>query len=136
VTGELLRWMKERKHSAEEALAFTVSPERLAGLLRLLGAGQVSAASAKEVLEAMMGSSAGAEDIVAQRGLGKLSDAGALDGIVTEIVSANAAQAALYRSGKSQTFGWFVGQVMKKTGGRFDPAQVRAALEAALGPPA
>ena len=64
------------------------------------------------------------------------SDAGALDGIVAEIVSANPSQVALYRSGKTQTFGWFVGQVMKKTGGRVDPALVRAALEAALGPPA
>jgi aspartyl-tRNA(Asn)/glutamyl-tRNA(Gln) amidotransferase subunit B len=136
VTGELLRWMKERKHSAEEALSFAVSPERLAGLLRLLDAGQISAASAKEALEAMMDSAAGAEDIVKEKGLGKRSDAGALDGIVVEIVSANPSQAALYRSGKTQTFGWFVGQVMKKTGGRFDPALVRAALEAVLGPPA
>ena len=136
VTGELLRWMKERKHSAEEALSFAVSPDRLAGLLRLLDAGQISSASAKEVLEAMMESAAGAEDIVKERGLGKRSDSGALDGIVAEIVSANPSQVALYRSGKTQTFGWFVGQVMKKTGGRFDPALVRAALEAALGPPA
>ncbi len=79
VTGELLRWMKERKHSAEDALSFAVSPDRLAGLLRLLEAGQISAASAKEVLEAMMESAAGAEDIVKERGLGKRSDAGALD---------------------------------------------------------
>jgi aspartyl-tRNA(Asn)/glutamyl-tRNA(Gln) amidotransferase subunit B len=136
VTGELLRWMKERRHSAEEALAFAVSPERLADLLRLLDGGQISAASAKEVLEAMLDSPAGAEAIVAARGLAKRSDTGALDGLVAEIVSGNPSQVALYRSGKTQTFGWFVGQVMKKTGGRFDPAQVRAALEAALGPPA
>ena len=55
-------------------------------------------------------------------------------GVVAEIVSANPSQVALYRSGKTQTFGWFVGQVMKKTGGRADPAPVRAALERALGP--
>jgi aspartyl-tRNA(Asn)/glutamyl-tRNA(Gln) amidotransferase subunit B len=136
VTGEVLRWMKERKHSPEDSLSFAVSPERLAGLLALLAEEKVSAASGKEVLEAMMDSPADAASIVSERGLGKLSDTGALGAVVSEIVSANPSQVALYRSGKTQTFGWFVGQVMKKTGGRADPASVRAALEAALGPPA
>ncbi len=135
ITGELLRWMKERKHSGEEALSFSVSPERLAGLLAVLESGEVSAASAKEVLEAMLDSPVSARQLVQERGLGKLRDAGALDGIVSEIVTANPSQVALYRSGKTQTFGWFVGQVMKKTGGRADPGQVRAALEAKLGAP-
>ena len=65
---------------------------------------------------------------MAEKGLGKLSDASALETAVAETVSANPSQAALYRSGKTQTFGWFVGQVMKKTGGRADPAAVREAL--------
>jgi aspartyl-tRNA(Asn)/glutamyl-tRNA(Gln) amidotransferase subunit B len=133
VTGELLRWMKERKHSPEEALSFAVSPERLAGLLGLLERGEVSSASAKEVLSAMVDSPGEAAEIVTARGLGVMRDTRALDGIITEIVSANPAQVALYRSGKTQTFGWFVGQVMKKTGGRADPSAVRTALEQALG---
>ena len=62
-----------------------------------------------------------------------MSDASALETAVTEIVSANPSQAELYRSGKTQTFGWFVGQVMKKTGGRADPAAVREALTKVLG---
>jgi aspartyl-tRNA(Asn)/glutamyl-tRNA(Gln) amidotransferase subunit B len=132
-TGEILRWMKERRHSVEDALSFAVSPEALAGLLKLLESGAISAASAKDVLAAMMDSSESADQIVAQRGLGKISDAAALDAVVDEIVSGNPSQVALYRSGKTQTFGWFVGQVMKKTGGRADPAAVRAALERALG---
>jgi aspartyl-tRNA(Asn)/glutamyl-tRNA(Gln) amidotransferase subunit B len=135
ITGELLRWMKERKHSTEEALSFAVTPERLAELLAVLESSEVSAASAKEVLEAMLDSSASAVELVKERGVGKLRDTGALDGIVSEIVAANPSQVALYRSGKTQTFGWFVGQVMKKTGGRADPGQVRAALEAKLGAP-
>jgi aspartyl-tRNA(Asn)/glutamyl-tRNA(Gln) amidotransferase subunit B len=135
VTGELLRWMKERRHSPEDALSFAVSPERLAELLGLLESGEISAASAKELLEAMLDSAAPAAQLVKERGLGKLRDAGALDGVVDEIVSGNPSQVALYRSGKTQTFGWFVGQVMKKTGGRADPGQVRAALEAKLGAP-
>jgi len=136
VTGEVLRWMKEKKISPEDALSFSVSPARLAGLLRLLDRGEISAASAKEVLAAMVDSPGQAEAIVAEKGLGAMRDAGALGQIVREVVAGNPSQVSLYRSGKTQTFGWFVGQVMKKTGGRADPVQVREALTAALENPA
>jgi aspartyl-tRNA(Asn)/glutamyl-tRNA(Gln) amidotransferase subunit B len=136
VTGEVLRWMKERRHSSEEALSFSVTPERLAGLLGPLERGEISAASAKEVFAAMLDSPDEASEIIRARGLSRIADTGALEAIVTEIVAGNPSQVALYRSGKTQTFGWFVGQVMKKTGGRADPAAVRAALERALGAPA
>jgi aspartyl-tRNA(Asn)/glutamyl-tRNA(Gln) amidotransferase subunit B len=132
VTGEVLRWMRERKISPEAASSFSVRPARLAGLLRLLEAGQISAASAKEVFAAMLDGPAEAEAIVREKGLGKISDTGALDAVVSEIVAANPSQVSLFRSGKTQTFGWFVGQVMKKTGGRADPAAVREALTRAL----
>jgi len=133
VTWEILRWMKERKVSPEDALSFPVGPDRLAGLLGMLESGDVSAASAKEVLAAMIDSPAEPAAIVAEKGLGKIQDAGALDALAAEIVAANPSQAEIYRSGKTQTFGWFVGQVMKKTGGRADPAAVRDALTKALG---
>jgi aspartyl-tRNA(Asn)/glutamyl-tRNA(Gln) amidotransferase subunit B len=133
VTGEVLRWMKEKKISPEDAQSFAVAPGRLAGLLRLLEKGEISAASAKEVLAEMLESSEEAAAIVARKGLGKMRDAGALEAAVAEIVAGNPSQAALFRSGKTQTFGWFVGQVMKKTGGRADPAAVREALTKALG---
>jgi aspartyl-tRNA(Asn)/glutamyl-tRNA(Gln) amidotransferase subunit B len=132
VVGEVLRWMKERKISLEEAMSFPVSPARLAGLLALLERGEVSAASAKEVLAAMIDSPAEAAAIVAGKGLGRMNDDAALEKITAGIVAGNPSQVALYRSGKTQTFGWFVGQVMKATGGRADPARVRAALERAL----
>ena len=133
VTGEVLRWMKERKISNEEALSFPVSPERLAGLIRLAAAGEVSAASAKEVFAAMLESPADAAAIVVQKGLGSIRDTGALEAAVAEVIGENPSQVELYRSGKTQTFGWLVGQVMKKTGGRADPAAVREALTRALG---
>ena len=132
VTGEVLRWMKDRKVSPEDALSFPVGPERLAALLGLLEAGKISAASAKEVFAAMIDSPAEPAAIVEEKGLGRIGDTGALDTVAAEIVASNPSQAELYRSGKTQTFGWFVGQVMKKTGGRADPALVRAALEKAL----
>jgi aspartyl-tRNA(Asn)/glutamyl-tRNA(Gln) amidotransferase subunit B len=133
VTGEVLRWMKERKVSVEEALSFSVSPERLAGLLRLVEVGEISAASAKDVLVEMLDGDSEAAAIVAAKGLGRIRDTGALEAAVAEVVAASPDQAALYRSGKTQTFGWFVGQVMKKTGGRADPAAVREVLQRALG---
>ncbi len=135
VTGEVLRWMKEKRVSPEDALSFPVTPSRLAGLLRLLEKGEISTTSAKEVFAAMIGSLADAATIVTEKGLAKLSDTPALEAIVSEIVSANPSQVALYRSGKTQTFGWFVGQVMKKTAGRADPTSVRQALTRALGAP-
>ena len=132
VTGEVLRWLKERKISPEDALSFPVTPGRLAGLLALVESGEISAASAKEVFAAMLDSPEEASAIVSARGLGRISDSAAVDAVVAEIVRENPAQASLYRSGKTQTFGWFVGQVMKRTGGRADPASVRNALTRAL----
>jgi aspartyl-tRNA(Asn)/glutamyl-tRNA(Gln) amidotransferase subunit B len=133
ITGEVLRWMKERRISPEDALSFPVSPSRLAGLLRLLDKREISAASAKEVFAAMLDSPREARELVEEKGLGKMSDAGELEALAQVIVLENPSQAALYRSGRTQTFGWFVGQVMKKTGGRADPAAVREALTRALG---
>jgi aspartyl-tRNA(Asn)/glutamyl-tRNA(Gln) amidotransferase subunit B len=132
VTGEALRAMKERKISTEDALSFPISAPRLAGLLRLVDSGAISAASGKEVFAAMMDSDREAEAIVAEKGLGRIDDAGALSAVVAEVVAESVSQVALYRSGKTQTFGWFVGQVMRKTGGRADPTAVRDALRRAL----
>jgi aspartyl-tRNA(Asn)/glutamyl-tRNA(Gln) amidotransferase subunit B len=132
VTGEVLRWMKERKISPEEARSFPVSPERLADLLKLVEGGEISAASAKDVFAAMLDSPKAAAELVHERGLGRISDAAALDALVSDVVRENPSQVSLYRSGKTQTFGWFVGQIMKRTGGRADPATVRDALSRAL----
>jgi aspartyl-tRNA(Asn)/glutamyl-tRNA(Gln) amidotransferase subunit B len=132
VTGEVLRWMREKRISAEEALSFPVSPKRLAELLALLEKGEISVASAKEVFEQMIGSQTSASDIVARKGLGRLRDSSALEQAIAEVIADSPSQVALYRSGKTQTFGWFVGQVRKKTAGRADPGEVRDALERAL----
>ena len=80
----------------------------------------------------MLDSPAEAEAIVAEKGLGAMRDAGALETIVAEILAANPSQVALYRSGNTQTFGWFIGQVRQKTAGRADPAAVKEALTRAL----
>ena len=135
VSGEVLRWMKEKKVSPEDALSFSVGPERLAGLMRLQEKGEISAASAKEVFAAMIESPSDAAAIVAEKRLARVSDTATLDSIAAAIVRENPSQVALYRSGKTQTFGWFLGQLMKRTGGRADPAAARQALTRALESP-
>jgi aspartyl-tRNA(Asn)/glutamyl-tRNA(Gln) amidotransferase subunit B len=135
VVGEVLRWMKERKLSPEDASSFPVGPARLHGLLALLAEEKVSAASAKEVFAAMLDSPKEAAAIVSEKGLGQMSDTGQVEAVVGEVLAGNPSQVAEYRSGKTQTFGWFVGQVMRKTGNRADPAKVRDALTKALTAP-
>ena len=135
VTGEVLRWMKERKVSIEEALSFAVSPDAARGPARASSSrASVSAASAKDVFAAMLDSPAEAAALVAEKGLGRIERCRARSRPPwRRSIGGNPSQVALYRSGKTQTFGWFVGQVMKKTGGRVDPAAVREALTRALG---
>jgi aspartyl-tRNA(Asn)/glutamyl-tRNA(Gln) amidotransferase subunit B len=134
VTGEVLRWMRDRKISTEEALSFPVSPARLAGLLRLVDSGAVSAASAKEVLAAMVDSPEEAAAIVAAKGLQSIN-VDEIMAAVRGVVEDSQSQLALYRSGKTQIFGWFFGQVMKSTGGRADPAVVKEKLTTELNKP-
>jgi len=80
----------------------------------------------------MWASGEDAARIVEREGLTQLSDSGALETIVAQIVTASPEQAGSYRSGKTAALGWFVGQVMRKTGGRANPQLVNALLRQAL----
>ena len=73
-----------------------------------------------------------AEAIVEREGLSQVSDEGALQTAVDEVIAASPAQAATYRSGKTSTLGWFVGQVMRKTGGKANPKIVNALVKKTL----
>ncbi|HSS44390.1 MAG TPA: Asp-tRNA(Asn)/Glu-tRNA(Gln) amidotransferase subunit GatB, partial [Thermoanaerobaculia bacterium] len=128
VTGEVLRWMRDKKVSPEDAQSFAAAPERLAGLLKLLEKGEISTASAKEVLAEMVESPEDAAAIVKRKGLALIRDSNAIDAVVAAVLTENGEQVNRYLEGKTQTFGWFVGQVMKQTGGRADPPVVRDAL--------
>jgi aspartyl-tRNA(Asn)/glutamyl-tRNA(Gln) amidotransferase subunit B len=70
--------------------------------------------------------------IVEREGLKQVSDSGALEALVAEIVAASPEQAASFRSGKTAALGWFVGQVMRRSGGRANPQMVNALLRKAL----
>jgi aspartyl-tRNA(Asn)/glutamyl-tRNA(Gln) amidotransferase subunit B len=131
VMTEVLRKLKEDERPLS---ASPVAPAALAGLIRLVAGGEVSGTTAKGVFERMWTSGEAAEAIVRREGLGQVSDEGALAAVVAEVVAAHPAQVASYRGGRKAALGWFVGQVMQKTGGRANPKLVNTLLRRALGP--
>lgn len=132
VTGEVLRWMKERKLSPEDAGRFSVSPAQLGELLGLVGSGDISTSAAKTVLEEMVRTGLAAPRIIGEKNLGRVSDEGALADAIDGVVRDNPGPVAQYRAGKAATFGFLVGSAMKATGGRADPETVRRLLKAKL----
>ena len=113
-----------------------VSPGHLAALVALIDAGTISGKIAKEILPDVIETGKAPGDVVKEKGLVQIADEGALGEAVTQVIAASPEQVAAYRGGKAATFGWFVGQVMKATGGRAAPAVVNRLLKERLGPPA
>jgi aspartyl-tRNA(Asn)/glutamyl-tRNA(Gln) amidotransferase subunit B len=109
-----------------------VSPAALAGLLARIADNTISGKIAKEVFEAMWSGEGSADAVIAARGLKQISDTGTLEAIVDSVVAAHAGQVAEYRAGKDKLLGFFVGQVMKETGGKANPAEVNRILKERL----
>jgi aspartyl-tRNA(Asn)/glutamyl-tRNA(Gln) amidotransferase subunit B len=98
-----------------------VSPDRLAGLLALQLKGAVNMSTAKSVLEDMFKTGKSAEDIIAEQGLGQISDSQLIEEVVGQVVEANPQPVADFRVGKEQALKFLVGQVMKATKGQANP---------------
>ncbi|MDA5193129.1 Asp-tRNA(Asn)/Glu-tRNA(Gln) amidotransferase subunit GatB [Govanella unica] len=109
-----------------------VSIENAAKLQKLLLDGVISGRIAKEVFELMFETGGDPEAIVEEKGLRQVSDTGAIEAAIDAILAANADKLAEYRSGKDKLFGFFVGQVMKNTGGKANPAVLNDLLKAKL----
>ncbi len=129
IRSELL----SRVSDARELAQAPVSPQALAGLLALVEGGRVSGKLAKEILPRMWESGRSAEEIATAEGLVQQSDAGAIEAEVLRVIAASPAQAEQYRAGKQKLFGYFVGQVMKATAGKANPALVNELLKKHLG---
>ena len=129
VMGEVMRTLKEKYLDIHE---FAISPERLGGLIRLINAGAISNTIAKQVFELMQEDEATAEAIVEREGLAQVSDTGAIEASIKEILDANQKQLEQYRSGKTQLFGFFVGQCMQKMKGKANPKVVNDILKSML----
>jgi aspartyl-tRNA(Asn)/glutamyl-tRNA(Gln) amidotransferase subunit B len=129
VTGELFRLMNA---AGAGIAAVKITPAAFAGLLRLVSAGQINLNSAKRVFGVMFETGRGAGEIVQELGLAQVSDADALAAAVAKVLAQNGDEVAKYRSGKESLFNWFLGQVMRETRGKGNPAVVKELLAAAL----
>jgi aspartyl-tRNA(Asn)/glutamyl-tRNA(Gln) amidotransferase subunit B len=102
-------------------------------LLKRIADGTVSGKTAKAVFDAMWAGEGSADEIIERRGLRQISDAGEIEKLVDEVLAANARQVQDYRAGKEKAFNSLVGQVMKATRGKANPAQVNELLKRKLG---
>jgi len=133
VMGDVLRLVRERK--LDDALVirdWPLPPAALAGMVRLIDDDTISGKIAKTVFEQMVATGKPAEAIVAEQGLSQMTDSGAIDAAIAAVLAANAAKVAEYRAGKDKLFGFFVGQVMKATEGKANPAKVNEILKQRL----
>ena len=115
-----------------EVGAAKVDAVHLAGLVLRIVDATISGKIAKEIFEAMWESGASADAVIEQQGLRQITDTGAIEAAIDEVMARNPGQLADYRSGKDKLFGFFVGQVMKATGGKANPAQLNELLKAKL----
>jgi aspartyl-tRNA(Asn)/glutamyl-tRNA(Gln) amidotransferase subunit B len=110
-----------------------VSAAALAGLLDRIKDNTISGKIAKEVFEAMWAGEGTADEIIEAKGLKQITDSSAIEAIVDKVIEANPGQVAEYKAGKDKLIGFFVGQVMKETGGKANPGQVNQILKQKLG---
>ena len=129
VTGELFGALNKSGKSIAE---FHITAKMLAELLKLKFDNTISGRIAKEVFEEMLASGKPAAQIVKEKGLEQVTDTGAIEKAIDEILAANADKVAEYKSGKDKLFGFFVGQVMKTTGGKANPAMLNDLLKKKL----
>ncbi|MGH7565060.1 MAG: Asp-tRNA(Asn)/Glu-tRNA(Gln) amidotransferase subunit GatB [Gemmatimonadota bacterium] len=131
--GEVLRLANERGEEVRlEPEPRPLSPDHLEALLRLKSDGTISGSAAKEVLAAVVETGRDPVSIIEERGLGQVSDAGALEAEVLAVLEAHPEEVAAYRAGKEGLIGFFVGQVMRRTRGKANPKLVNGLLRERL----
>ncbi len=116
-------------HKSELDIARSpVSASALAGLIKRITDNTISSKIAKTVFEAMINGEGSADAIIASKGLKQVTDSGAIEKIVEAVIAANPKQVEQYRAGGDKVFAFFVGQVMKESKGKANPAQVNQIL--------
>jgi len=129
VSGELAGALNKAGLDITESV---VGPEALADMLGRIVDNTISGKIAKDVFEAMWSGEGTADEIIEARGLKQITDSSAIEAVIDQVMEANPGQLADYRSGKDKLFGFFVGQVMKATQGKANPAQVNDVLRKKL----
>jgi aspartyl-tRNA(Asn)/glutamyl-tRNA(Gln) amidotransferase subunit B len=118
ITGDIAAHVNANRLSYSE-LAFR--PEQVAEMVKLIDGGKISGKIAKEILPELLEKGGSPAKIVDERGLGMISDPAAITAIVEELLAAHPDEVEAFRGGKNKLQGFFVGQLMKKTGGKADP---------------
>lgn len=132
--GWVLTELTGRLHDAGRTIGDSpVRAEAIGDLIRMIEAGTISGKIAKTVFDEMLRTGEAPEGIVEARGLVQITDESAIAAIVDRVLAENPAQVEQYRSGKRAALGWFVGQVMRASRGRANPALVNRVLEEKLG---
>jgi aspartyl-tRNA(Asn)/glutamyl-tRNA(Gln) amidotransferase subunit B len=109
-----------------------VSAEMLAGMIRRIRDNTISGKIAKQVFEAMWNGEGDADSVIEAKGLKQMTDTGAIEKIVDEVIANNPKQVEQYKGGKDKLLGFFVGQVMKQTQGKANPGQVNQLIKQKL----
>ena len=130
VTGELFGVLNKSGLGIGDS---PVSAAALGGLIDLIADGTLSGRLAKDVFEAMAETGKEASVVVEEKGLKQVSDSGAIEAEVDKVLQAYADKVAEYKGGKDKLFGFFIGQVMKATGGKANPGVVNEVLKKKLG---
>ena len=105
-----------------------ISPPMLVQLVARIADNTISGKIAKQVFDAMWQGEGGTDDIIEARGLRQITDSGAIETLIDEVIAANPEQVEQFRAGKDKVLGFFVGQVMKQSRGKANPGQVNAIL--------
>ncbi|WP_375332753.1 MULTISPECIES: Asp-tRNA(Asn)/Glu-tRNA(Gln) amidotransferase subunit GatB [unclassified Candidatus Tisiphia] len=129
IISELFGQLNKNSISLNEC---KITPKMLAQMVKLIEDGVISGKIAKVVFETMFETGEQPEKIIKEKGLVQMSDSGILSAIIDEILSENPDSVAAYKSGKDKLFGFFVGQVMKKTEGKANPSLVNDLLKERL----
>jgi aspartyl-tRNA(Asn)/glutamyl-tRNA(Gln) amidotransferase subunit B len=130
VTGELAGALNRAGREIGDS---PLAAEALAGLLRRIEDGTLSGKLAKQVFEAMWSGAGSADEVIEQQGLRQITDTSAIEGVIRDILEKHPKQLEQYRGGQEKLLGFFVGQVMKATQGKANPAQVNELLKKLIG---
>lgn len=123
--NDILRMVNELDIPAGD---LRLTPFYLADILKMVDDGTVNISTGKSLLDSVQESGRAPKEIVQAEGLSQVSDEGAIRSICQQVISENPQQVETYRSGKAGLIGWFIGQAMKKSGGKADPQLVREIL--------
>lgn len=129
ITGELFGALNKAEKNIDES---PVSAQQLADLILLIEEGLISGKIAKQVFDVMWTKGGDPREIVETQGLAQVSDTSALEGIIDGLIAQAPENVEAYKAGKVKIMGWFVGQVMKQTGGKANPSIVNEILKTKL----